>query len=126
MLRRAAARQPHLSALAGHAVHFYHTDRSAAWPDLADLFLTLHRSPCRSVLSDSDAFTSIYSSPQVSQTDALYTESPLGRLHRPVAHIERMRLFSVQYAPPTLGQPQCGRSADCHAHWLAPTKPMSA
>ena len=58
----------------------------------------------------------------VSHTDALYTKSPLGRLHRPVAHIERMRLFSVQYAPPTHGQPQCGRSADCHAHWLAPIK----
>jgi len=58
----------------------------------------------------------------VSHTDALYTESPLGRLHRPVAHIERMRLFSVQYAPPTHGQPQCGRGTDCHAHWLAPIK----
>ena len=39
-----------------------------------------------------------------------------------VAHIERMRLFSVQYAPPTHGQPQCGRGTDCHAHWLAPIK----
>ena len=58
----------------------------------------------------------------VSHADALYTESPLGCLHRPVAHIERMRLFSVQYAPPTHGQPQCDRGADCHAHWLAPIK----
>ena len=58
----------------------------------------------------------------VSHTDALYTKSPLGRLHRLVAHIERMRLFSVQYAPPTHGQPQCGRGTDCHAHWLAPIK----
>eukprot|EP00964_Phaeocystis_antarctica_P020357 scaffold11245_cov90-Phaeocystis_antarctica.AAC.2 len=33
-----------------------------------------------------------------------------------------MRLFSVQYAPPTHGQPQCGRGADCHAPWLAPIR----
>eukprot|EP00964_Phaeocystis_antarctica_P095898 scaffold62288_cov36-Phaeocystis_antarctica.AAC.1 len=33
-----------------------------------------------------------------------------------------MRLFSVQYAPPTHYQPQCGRGVDCHAHWLAPIK----
>ena len=59
----------------------------------------------------------------VSHTDALYTESPLGRLHRPVAHIERMRLFSVQYAPPTLGRivqpnakhrPETPRAASMH------------
>eukprot|EP00964_Phaeocystis_antarctica_P033707 scaffold19110_cov69-Phaeocystis_antarctica.AAC.1 len=63
MLRRDAARQPHLSALAGHAVHSYHAKRSAAWPDLADLLPALRRSQFRSVLPDSDAFTSIYSSP---------------------------------------------------------------
>ena len=33
----------------------------------------------------------------VSHTDALYTKSPLGRLHGPVAHIGRMRLSSVQH-----------------------------
>ena len=55
----------------------------------------------------------------VSHTDALYTKSPLGRLHRPVAHIGRMRLSSVQHAPPTHYQPQCGRGADCPALWRA-------
>ena len=58
----------------------------------------------------------------VSHTDALYTKSPLGRLHGPVAHIGRMHLSSVQHAPPTHYQPQCGRGADCPARWSAPIK----
>ena len=42
----------------------------------------------------------------VSHTDALYTKSPLGRLHRPVAHIGSIRLSTrVQHAPPTHYQP---------------------
>ena len=61
--RHSSARQSHLSALAGHAVHSFHAKRSAAWPDLADLLPALRRSPCRSVLPDGVAFTSIYSSP---------------------------------------------------------------
>jgi len=58
----------------------------------------------------------------VSHTDALYTKSPLGRLHGPVAHIGRMRLSSVQHAPPTHYQPQCGHGADCPARCLATIK----
>ena len=58
----------------------------------------------------------------VSHTDALYTKSPLGRLHGPVAHIGRMRLSSVQHAPPTHYQPQCGHGADCPARCLATLK----
>eukprot|EP00964_Phaeocystis_antarctica_P073438 scaffold45041_cov37-Phaeocystis_antarctica.AAC.1 len=64
MPRRSSARQSHLGALAGHAVHSFHAKRSAAWPDLADLLLTLHRCRCRSMPPDSDAITSIYSSPR--------------------------------------------------------------
>ena len=55
----------------------------------------------------------------VSHTDALYTKSPLGRLHRPVAHIGSIRLSRVQHAPSTHYQPQCGRGADCPALWRA-------
>eukprot|EP00964_Phaeocystis_antarctica_P089616 scaffold57220_cov30-Phaeocystis_antarctica.AAC.1 len=44
---RPPARQSHLSALAGHAVHSFHAKRSAAWPDLADLLPALRRSQCR-------------------------------------------------------------------------------
>ena len=55
----------------------------------------------------------------VSHTDALYTKSPLGRLHRPVAHIGSIRLSRVQHAPSTHYQPQCGRGVDCPARWLA-------
>eukprot|EP00964_Phaeocystis_antarctica_P013355 scaffold7312_cov64-Phaeocystis_antarctica.AAC.4 len=40
---RPSARQSHLSALAGHAVHSFHAKRSAAWPDLADLLSALRR-----------------------------------------------------------------------------------
>ena len=58
----------------------------------------------------------------VSHTDALYTKSPLGRLHGPVAHIGRMHLSSVQHAPPTHYQPQCGRGVDCPARWCATIK----
>eukprot|EP00964_Phaeocystis_antarctica_P139851 scaffold104657_cov56-Phaeocystis_antarctica.AAC.1 len=47
MSSRPSARQSHLSALAGHAVHSYHAKRSAAWPDLADLLPALRRSQCR-------------------------------------------------------------------------------
>eukprot|EP00964_Phaeocystis_antarctica_P067280 scaffold40727_cov71-Phaeocystis_antarctica.AAC.1 len=61
---RASARQSHLSALAGHAVHSFHAKRSAVWPDLADLPPVLRRSQCRSMLPDGDVFTSIYSSPR--------------------------------------------------------------
>eukprot|EP00964_Phaeocystis_antarctica_P046332 scaffold26754_cov31-Phaeocystis_antarctica.AAC.1 len=64
MPRRSSARQSHLSALAGHAVHSFHVKRSAAWPDLADMPPVLHRSQCRSMPPDGDAFTSIYSSPR--------------------------------------------------------------
>ena len=39
------------------------TPNGAAWPDLADLLPALHRSQCRSMLTDGKAFTSIYSSP---------------------------------------------------------------
>eukprot|EP00964_Phaeocystis_antarctica_P085906 scaffold54322_cov74-Phaeocystis_antarctica.AAC.11 len=60
---RPPARQSHLSALAGHAVHSFHAKRSAAWPDLADLLPALRRSQCRSMLPDGDAFISIYPSP---------------------------------------------------------------
>eukprot|EP00964_Phaeocystis_antarctica_P148347 scaffold115177_cov21-Phaeocystis_antarctica.AAC.1 len=63
MPRRSSARQSHLSALAGHAVHSFHAKRSAAWPELAYLLPTLHRSRCRSMPPDGEAFTSIYSSP---------------------------------------------------------------
>ena len=58
----------------------------------------------------------------VSHTDALYTKSPLGRLHGPVAHIGRMRLSSAQHASPTHYQPQCSRGADCPARCLATIK----
>ena len=117
MPRRSSARQSHLSALAGHAVHSFHAKRSAAWPELAELLPVLHRSQCRSVPTDGKAFTSIYH--LVSHTDALYTKSPLGRLHRPVAHIGSIRLSRVQHAPSTHYQPQCGRGVDCPARWLA-------
>eukprot|EP00964_Phaeocystis_antarctica_P127110 scaffold90770_cov37-Phaeocystis_antarctica.AAC.1 len=60
---RASARQSHLSALAGHAVHSFHAKRSAVWPDLADLLPVLRRSQCRSMPPDGKASTSIYSSP---------------------------------------------------------------
>eukprot|EP00964_Phaeocystis_antarctica_P076130 scaffold47047_cov118-Phaeocystis_antarctica.AAC.1 len=60
---RASARQSHLSALAGHAVHSFHSKRSAAWPELADLLPALHRSQCRSMATDGKVSTSIYSSP---------------------------------------------------------------
>eukprot|EP00964_Phaeocystis_antarctica_P035856 scaffold20498_cov34-Phaeocystis_antarctica.AAC.1 len=60
---RPSARQSHLSALAGHAVHSFHAKRSAAWPDLANLLPALRRSQCRSMLPDGDAFISFYSSP---------------------------------------------------------------
>eukprot|EP00964_Phaeocystis_antarctica_P151798 scaffold119470_cov94-Phaeocystis_antarctica.AAC.1 len=52
MPRRSSARQSHLGALAGHAVHSFHAKRSAAWPDLADMLLTLRRSRCRSMPPD--------------------------------------------------------------------------
>eukprot|EP00964_Phaeocystis_antarctica_P002727 scaffold1448_cov79-Phaeocystis_antarctica.AAC.1 len=58
-------------------------------------------------------------------TDALYTSSPgalYGRLHGPVAHIGRMSLCSVQHAPSTHYEPQCGLGADCPARWLATIK----
>ena len=45
-----------------------------------------------------------------------------GCLHGPVAHIGRMSLCSVQHAPPTHYQPQCGRGADCPARWCATIK----
>eukprot|EP00964_Phaeocystis_antarctica_P033126 scaffold18786_cov45-Phaeocystis_antarctica.AAC.1 len=60
MPRRSSARQSHLSALVGHAVHSFHAKRSAVWPDLADLLPVLRRSQCRSMPPDGDAFTSIY------------------------------------------------------------------
>jgi len=60
----ATARQSHLSALAGHAVHSFHAKRSAVWPDLADLLPVLRRSQCRSMPPDGKASTSIYSSPR--------------------------------------------------------------
>ena len=109
--RHSSARQSHLSALAGHAVHSFHAKRSAAWPDLADLLVCFSCPSQEPMPEYASGWTMVMPSylstlHLVSQTDALYTESPLGRLHRPVAHIERMRLFSVQYAPPTLGQPQ--------------------
>ena len=56
----------------------------------------------------------------VSHTDALYEKSPLGRLHRPVAHIGSIRLSRVHHAPSTHYQPQCGRGTDCPARWRAP------
>ena len=42
-----------------------------------------------------------------------------GCLHGPVAQFRSMRLCSVQHAPLARDQPQCGRAADCPAHWLA-------
>eukprot|EP00964_Phaeocystis_antarctica_P062821 scaffold37669_cov43-Phaeocystis_antarctica.AAC.1 len=62
MPRRSSARQSHLSALAGHAVHSFHAKRSAVLPDLADLLPALRRSQCSSMPPDGDAFTLRYSS----------------------------------------------------------------
>eukprot|EP00964_Phaeocystis_antarctica_P160830 scaffold132724_cov33-Phaeocystis_antarctica.AAC.1 len=52
MPRRSSARQLHLSALAGHAVHSFNAKRSAACPDLADMPPVLRRSRCRSMPPD--------------------------------------------------------------------------
>ena len=45
-----------------------------------------------------------------------------GCLHGPVAQFRSKRLCSVQHAPLTRDQRQCGRAADCPAHWLATIK----
>ena len=122
MPRRSSAHQSHLSALAGHAVHSFHAKRSAAWPDLADMPPVLRRSQYRSMPPDSDAFTCIYSSPRFRTPTHCTPGALYGCLHGPVAHIGRMSLCSVQHAPPTHCEPQCGLGADCPARWLATTK----
>ena len=122
MPRRSSARQSHLGALAGHAVHSFHAKRSAAWPDLADMPPVLRRSQYRSMPPDGDAITSIYSSPRFRTPTHCTPGALYGCLHGPVAHIGRMSLCSVQHAPPTHCEPQCGLGADCPARWLATTK----
>ena len=58
-----------------------------------------------------------------SRTQTLWTPGALyGCLHGPVAQFRSKRLCSVQHAPLTRDQRQCGRAADCPAHWLATIK----
>ena len=105
----------------------YHAKRSAASPQVADLRPALHRRGCWSLPPDRDTLLHLSTPHLVSHTDAPDTRSPLrvptraGGPNQKHAPLQRTARPSDNY-PLTRDQPQCGRAADCPAHWIATIK----